>query len=88
MILFGNKIGAEGAKYIADALRVNASLTECNLRKNKLGDEGWCAVFDALRDNPQNKIATWDLERQRINPTIAKSLAAYMAVSASLTNLK
>ena len=56
-----------------------------HLRSNKLGDEGWCAIFDALRDNPQNKIAKWDLINQGIDPTISKSLAAYMAVSASLT---
>ena len=55
------------------------------LRANKIGQEGWCAIFDALRDNPQNKIVKWDLYNQGINPTIAKSLSAYAAVSASLT---
>ena len=58
---------------------------QVNLRRNRLGDEGWCAIFDALRENPQNKIAKWNLEDEGINPTIAKSLAAYMAVSVSLT---
>ena len=58
---------------------------QVNLRDNKLGDEGWCAIFDALRDSPKNKIAKWDLSRQGINPTIATSLAAYAAVSTSLT---
>ena len=66
---------------------VNASLTECDLRDNQLGEEGWCAVFDALRDNRQNKIAKWNLDDQGINPAIATSLAAYMAVSASLTQV-
>ena len=73
------KLGAEGAKAIADALRVNGSLTSLNLVGNKLGDEGWCAIFDALRDNPQNKIAKWDLASQGITPSIIKSLVAYMA---------
>ena len=82
-----NKIDAEGAKPLADALCVNASLTECNLRDNKLTEEGWCAIFDALRDNPQNKMAKWELRGQRINPTIVKSLAAYVAGSASLTSV-
>ena len=49
------------------------------LRDNSLSTEGWCAIFDALRNNPQNKIAKWDLsplERsgnligQGITPTI------------------
>ena len=61
---------------------------QVNLRVNdSLGEEGWCAIFDALRDNPQNKIAEWDLSSQGINPTIATSLAAYVAVSASLTSI-
>ena len=38
--LEGNYIGAEGAKALADALRVNASLTLLDLQYNKLGDEG------------------------------------------------
>ena len=79
---------AEGIKAIADALRVNASLTSINLKDNGLGDTGWCAIFDALRDNPQNKIKEWDLKQQRINPTVAKSLAAYVAVSAVLTKIE
>ena len=65
----------------------SGSLTSINLKSNRLGDEGWRAIFDALRDNPQNKITKWDLFNQGINPTIAKSLAAYVAVSPSLTKL-
>ncbi len=76
---------ADGIKAIADAIGVSASLTEIILRDNKLGKEGWCTIFDALRENPQNKIAKWDLSSQGIRGEIAKSLAAYMAVSASLT---
>ena len=60
---------------------------QVNLKGNKLGEPGWCAVFNTLRDNPQNKIAKWDLCMQGINRTIAKSLAAYAAVSASLTEV-
>ena len=55
-----------------------------NLKGNELGEAGWCAVFDALRNSPQNKIAKWDLEEQGISPTIAKSLVAYAASSDSL----
>ena len=66
---------------------VRGSLTECNLCGNKFSTEGWCTVFDALRDNPQNKIAKWDLQGQRIGSEIVKSLAAYMAVSHSLTSI-
>ena len=78
----------EGPKAIADALRVNGSVTECNLRDNNLKEEGWCAIFDALRDNPQSKIAKWDLNGQGITPAIVKSLAAYVAVSGSVTSVR
>ena len=60
---------------------------QVDLRRNNLGNEGWCAIFDALRDNPQNKITKWNLSYEGINQTISKSLAAYMAVSASLTSV-
>ena len=63
------------------------ALTECNLQGNNLGDKGWCALFDGLHDNTENKIAKWDLSNQSINSTIAKSLAAYVAVSGALTTL-
>ena len=85
--LRSNNLGAEGAKALAEGVAVSTSLTSLNLKYNDLGDEGWCAVFDTLRDNPQNKIKEWDLARQGINPKIAKSLAAYVAVSPSLTDL-
>ena len=76
------------AIVIAKCIELNGSLTEINLKGNSLGQEGWCAIFDALRDSPQNKIAQWDLSHQGIDPTIAKSLAAYVAVSGSLKEVR
>ena len=67
-----NSIGSEGAKVLAPAIRDSHSLTECDLRDNQLGKEGWCIIFDTLRDNPQNKIANWDLSYQSIDAEIAK----------------
>ena len=66
----------------------NPCCVQVNLRGNNLGEVGWCAVFDSLHNNPQNKITKWDLSDQGINPTIAKSLAAYMAVTSSLTEVR
>ena len=86
--LAGNDLRAEGAAAIGEALKLNGSLTSLDVKENHhLGEAGWCGIFDALRDNPQNKIAKWDLVNQGITPTIAKSLAAYVAVSGSLTSL-
>ena len=79
---------SDGIMALSKALEVTGSLTKINLNDNKLGQEGWCAIFDALCDSPQSKISKWDLSRQGINPTIAKSLAAYMAVSGALTSVR
>ena len=59
-----------------------------SLRGNKLGTEGWCAIFAALRDNKDNKIESWDLSGQHINPEIAKVLAEYISVSTAVRSLK
>ena len=45
-----NSIGADGAKAIAEALKVNAVLTKLNLWNNNLGDAGKKAVQDAVKD--------------------------------------
>ena len=59
-----------------------------SLRANQLGTEGWCAIFAALRDNKDNKIESWDLSGQGINPEITKVLAEYVSVSTAVTALK
>ena len=82
-----NGIDAEGAKAIAEGLFGNASLTECNLRGNDLGDEGWKIIFNALRDSPTSRITTWDLSYERLGPEIAKPLAEYISVTTSMTRL-
>ena len=72
---------------MADALRVNASITECKLRQNKLGVEGWTTIFNALRESTVSKITTWDLSREDLGPGIAQPLADYLAVKASITQV-
>ena len=45
-----NSIGPEGAKAIAEALKVNAVLTKLYLHNNNLGDAGEKAVREAVKD--------------------------------------
>ena len=46
-----NSIGDDGAKAIAEALKVNAVLTKLNLQYNStMGDAGKQAVRDAVKD--------------------------------------
>ena len=70
---------------MADALRVNGSMTECKLCNNDLGLEGWTSIFNALRDSPNSKISKWDISAEKLGPEIAKPLAEYIAVTGSMT---
>ena len=82
-----NKLGSEGGKAIAPGIAANGSLTECNLRNNDLGVEGWTIIFNALCDSPTSNITTWDLYEERLGPEIAKPLAEYISVTGSLTEV-
>ncbi|CAF1065560.1 unnamed protein product [Adineta steineri] len=46
-----NKIGADGAQHLADALRTNKTLTTLNLDWNEIGADGAQYIADILRHN-------------------------------------
>ena len=46
-----HQIGPRGASQLAEALRVNKSLTELDLRENSLGPEGMKSIAQALAGN-------------------------------------
>ena len=48
--LWYNSIGPEGAKAIAEVLKVNPVLTKLDLEYNNLGEAGKKAVRDAVKD--------------------------------------
>ena len=58
-----------------------------SLRGNKLGDEGWTALFKALCENKGDKIESWDLTDEEVGPETVKALAEYIAVSPALKNV-
>ena len=78
---------SDGITAIAEVLCGNGALTECTLRSNNLGIEGWMAIFSALRDGPDSKISKWDLFNEELGPAIAKPLAEYIAVAGALTSV-
>jgi len=49
--LSGNRIGAEGAKALAEALKGNETLTMLNLENNNIGEKGAKALAEALKGN-------------------------------------
>jgi hypothetical protein len=80
-------LGPASAIVIAALISDNASITECNLRGNGLGAEGWIAIFTALRDSKVSRITKWDLSSQIGISDSIKPLAEYISVSASLTSI-
>ena len=83
-----NNLRADAANLLAEGMRKNASVTSIDLRGNKLGVEGWTTIFNTLCDSPASKISTWDLSREFLGPEIAKPLANYISVTASLTSVR
>ena len=78
-----NGLGSEGAKSLAEALKVNASLTSINLKQNKLGDEGWGVILAGACANKNSKIASIDVSRENIGPSGAKLIGEALRTSAS-----
>jgi len=50
--------------------------------------EGWCTIFGALRDNPENRIETWDLAMRALTVETAPVLAEYIAASTAVASIE
>ena len=50
-----NYLNADAAKFLAEALHVNTSLTELNIRYNDIGKDGAVALAEALKANASMK---------------------------------
>jgi hypothetical protein len=86
---YGGTYTAEGITAIADALRVNGGLTSVKLRGNKLGEEGWGAIFAAICGNKDSKIMSMDVSNEDIGPAGVKLIAEVLrtSVTGGLTSL-
>ena len=83
-----NSLGAEDAKLLADALRVNGSMTSLDISNNQMGDEGVKPICEALKQNTTLKVL--DLNARNVSggeigPQGAKYLADMLGVNASVT---
>ena len=85
LCLLDNNIGAEGAKAIAEALKVNAVLTELRLVLTKIGDEGAMAIAEALKVNAV--LTTLNLGYNSIGVEGAMAIAEALKVNTVLTEL-
>ena len=85
-----NRIDPEGARSLADALKVNASLTTLDISNNKIADEGVKPICEALKEN--KTLTSLDLNARtvsggEIGPQGAKYIAEMLSVNASLTQV-
>ena len=71
-------------------LGVNGSLTTVSLTGNKLGDEGWGAIFAAICGNKDSKIMSMDASDEKIGPAGVKLIAEALrtSVTGSLTEVR
>lgn len=79
-------IGPEGSKAIAEALKVNAVLTDLNLAYSSFGAEGAKAIADALASG-KAVLTTLDLHNNNLDAEAGKALAAALKENAVLTSL-
>jgi len=77
------KLGDEHVKALADALRVNHTVTEVDLRRNEFGDDGLKALADALRVN--HTVTEVDLTWNNFGNEGLKALASAMEVNEVIT---
>ena len=76
---------AVGIGAIADALRINASLTDLNLESNQLGPEGGVALAEALRVNAS--LTVLNLYGNQLDAAGGSAIADALRVNASLMSL-
>ena len=75
---------------LAKALLDNGALTSVELRGNKLGDEGWGAIFAAICGNKDSKIMSMDVSGENIGLAGAKLIAEALrsSVTSALTQVR
>ena len=86
--LRGKGVEVPGALVLAELLQtVSASLTSLNVGSNEIGDEGAQAIGSALMESKVSKLKELVIYDNSVGPDGAKSIAAFCAVSASLTQV-
>jgi hypothetical protein len=83
--LSSNAIGAKGAAALADALKVNKTLSSLNLRQNSIGAKGAAALADALKVN--KTLSRLNLPQNSIGPEGTVALANALKVNTTLIKL-
>ena len=82
--LGSNDIGSEGAKPLADALRVNASITSVDVGFNRIGKD---AALELINIFKQKKMVSIGLAQCSLGPEEAHTVADMIRVIASITQV-
>jgi Ran GTPase-activating protein (RanGAP) involved in mRNA processing and transport len=77
--LTAKSIGDDGAKAIAEALKVNTVLTSLSLDDNSIGDDGAKAIAEGLKVN--TVLTRLDLDNNSIGNDGAKAIAEALSRS-------
>ena len=80
-----NNLGPEGAKHIAEALKLNTSVTSISLSNNNLGPEGAKHIADALKQN--TSVSTIYLDNTNLGPEGAKHIADALKQNTSVSTI-
>ena len=80
-----NKLGAEGGKAIAEALKNNNRVTSVDLQFNDLGTEGGKAIAEALKNN--NTITSIDLGNNTLGAEGGIAVAEALKNNNTITSL-
>ena len=80
-----SEIGEDDVIFLSKALAVNSSLTNLDLRGNRIGSSGAASLSQALVVN--SSLTNLDLSKNSFGNSGASSLAQALAVNSSLTNL-
>ncbi|MGH9344386.1 MAG: hypothetical protein ACRD19_11575 [Terriglobia bacterium] len=81
----GQRLGDEGARALAQALKVNRTLTALNLAGNRIEDSGARALADALKSN--KTLVSLDLSTNGIGEAGACALAEALKDNRTLSRL-
>ena len=79
--------GPEGATLIAILMPSMGGLTELNIARNSIEDEGITAICNAVQGNKESKLAKLNVAGNNISPVGATAVAAMVAVIGALTSI-
>ena len=83
--LSNNNLGPEGAKHIAEALKLNTSVTSISLVNNNLGPEDAKHIAEALKQN--TSVTSISLVNNNLGPEDAKHIAEALKANTSVTDI-